>query len=125
MNLLTKAAFLVVIAAAVVAVNPARAQMQPGQPMVPLGYCQLGTLSSSIGLASCSGGIPAGANVVIFRGEAQAIRWRDDGTAPTGSVGIPALAADFPFVYVGQPSKLRFIESTSGGKLNAVFYRAQ
>lgn len=34
--------------------RPARAQTSvPGLPMVPLGYCQLATLSSSIGLSSC------------------------------------------------------------------------
>lgn len=123
MNLKIKAALL---AAAIVAagVGPSDAQMQPGQPLVALGYCQLATLSSSTLLSTCSGGIPAGANVVVLRGEAQALRWRDDGTAPTASVGMPMATSDAPLVYSGPLTALRFIEQTSGGKLNASFYRA-
>jgi hypothetical protein len=100
-----------------------------GQPMVSLGYCQLTSLGSSTGLASCSGGVPAGANAVILRAEAQALRYRTDGvtTAPTSSVGMPILIADEPlFLQGGRLSltNLRFIEQTSGGKLNVTFYRA-
>jgi hypothetical protein len=124
MHLKIKAALLAIALAAVGGAGPSSAQMQPGQPLVPLGYCQLTSLGSSTLLSTCSGGIPTGANVVILKAEAQALRWRDDGTAPTSSAGMPIATADAPFVYVGQPSKLRFIEQTSGGKLNAAFYRA-
>ena len=54
---------------------------------VPLGYCQISGSSAST-LASCSGGIPAGATNVVISVETNAIRWRDDGTTPTASVGI-------------------------------------
>lgn len=106
----------------------ARAQIAtPAPGMIPLGYCQLGTLSSSTGLGSCSGGIPAGSNAVIMRAEAQALRYRADGatTAPTATVGMPMLVADPPIYYrAGQLANLRFIEQTSGGKLNVTFYQA-
>lgn len=105
----------------------ARAQITtPGLPMLQLGYCQLATLSSSIGLASCAGGIPAGANAVTLRVTTQAARYRTDGatTAPTASVGMPMLAADSAIFYQGDLASLRFIESTSGSILNVTFYKA-
>jgi len=109
---------------------PAHAQVAtPGIPMTPLGYCQLTSLSASTGLASCSGGIPAGTNAVIIRAEAQALRYRLDGatTAPTSSVGMPLLVADAPvLLQSGRISiaAIRFIEQTSGGKLDVFFYQA-
>lgn len=102
----------------------------PGQPMTPLGYCQLTSLGTAAGLASCSGGIPTGSNAVALRAEAQALRYRADGstTAPTASVGMPMLVAD-PLLFlqsgsVANLTALRFIEQTSGGKLNVIFYKA-
>lgn len=103
-------------------VGPARGQQFTGARAVPLGYCQLTTLSSSSALASCSGGIPAGATSARIVAEAQAVRYRDDGTAPTSGVGMP-LATGEALDYSGTLSALRFIEQTSGGKLNVSFYR--
>lgn len=102
---------------------PARAQMIPGQPVVPLGYCQLTSIDASTLVSSCSGGIPVGANFAVVQPEAQAIRYRDDGTAPTSSVGMP-LAVGASLYYAGALSSLRVISATSGAKLNVLFYRA-
>ena len=88
----------------------------------PLGYCQLTSLGSSTLVSSCSG-FPATATAALIRTEAQSVRWRDDGTAPTSSAGQLMLAADAPFLYTGAISKLRFIETTSGAKLNILFYK--
>lgn len=103
---------------------PVSAQVTtPGLPLVPLGYCQLTSVDAAVGLSACPGGIPTGANVVVFEAEAQAIRYRDDGASPTAAVGMPA-AVGATVVYPGTISNLRVISQTAGAKLNALFYRA-
>lgn len=96
----------------------------PGQPMVALGTCQLTSLAASTALTSCSGGIPTGANAVVLRAEAQALRYRSDAGAAASTAGVPILVADPPIFYQGALGSLRFIESAGGGKLNVLFYRA-
>lgn len=121
MNLIKAALLAVLFAAASVS----GALAQAGLTYVPLGYCQLTSLGSSTALATCNSnvGIPAGSTRAVISAEAQIVRYRDDGTAPTSSVGMPIAAAGAPFVYTGTLSKLRFIEATSGGKINVLFYR--
>jgi hypothetical protein len=94
----------------------------PGQPIVPLGYCQIATLTTSTALTACSGGIPTGATMALIQAEAFAIQYRDDSIAPTATVGMP-VAAGGSFFYVGTLSKLRVIEKAAGAKLNVLFYR--
>jgi len=53
--------------------------------------------------------------------ENAAIRWRDDGVAPTASVGMP-LAAGVTLQYDGDISRVRFIQQTAGAKLNISYY---
>lgn len=92
-------------------------------PFLPLGYCQLTSLSSAVTLASCSGGIPAAADIVQVCAETQAIRYRDDGTNPTATVGMP-VASGTCFQYSATPlSALRLIEQTASAKANISFYK--
>lgn len=104
--------------------GPAGAQSVggPGQPLVPLGYCQLTSIDTAAKLSACAGGIPAGATSALIVAEAQAIRWRDDGTNPTASVGMTA-AVGAPFYYSGTLSAFAVISATSGAKLDVSFYR--
>ena len=90
--------------------------------LTSLGYCQLTSLGSAVGLSSCSGGIPRTAAVIIAVPETQAVRWRDDGTAPTSSVGMP-LGAGGALIYQADITAIKFIEQTSGAKLNVMFYQ--
>jgi hypothetical protein len=102
---------------------PAAAQVSvPQQPMVPLGYCQLTTVSASTLISTCSGGIPAGATLAYIEAEAQSIRYRDDGTAPTTTVGMP-IASGAAILYAGTLSAVRVIEQTASAKVNILFYR--
>lgn len=94
----------------------------PGQPLVPLGYCQLTSIDAAAALTACSGGIPAGSTYAIITAEAQAIRYRDDAVNPTTTVGMP-VAVGAPFFYAGTLSKVRVISQTSGAKLDVLFYR--
>lgn len=108
---------------ALIPASPASAQVAvPGQPLVPLGYCQLTSIDAAAALTACSDGIPSGATCAIITAEAQAVRWRDDATNPSATVGMP-VAVGAPFFYAGMLSKFRVISQTSGAKLNVSFYR--
>ena len=87
----------------------------------PLGYCQLTSIVTSTLLSSCSG-FPTSATRAVFIPEAQAIRYRDDGTAPSATVGQP-VAVGVSVDYTGTLSKVRVISQTSGAKLNVLFYK--
>lgn len=84
---------------------------------VPLGYQQITSLSAAAALT-----VPTGATSAVIVAEAQAVRYRDDGTAPTSSVGIP-MAVGAVLQYTGRLSAIKFIEQTSGAKLNISYYR--
>lgn len=84
---------------------------------VPKGYQQLGTLSSAIGLT-----VPAGARVALIQAEAQIVRWRDDGTNPSATVGMPIAAGD-TILYNGDLSAIKFFEAAGGAKLNVSYYK--
>lgn len=84
----------------------------------PLGYVQQTSLSSAVALAS----VPDGAVIVHLQAEAQDIRWRDDGTNPTATVGM-VLKVGETMIYMGNFDALKFIEATASAKLNATYYR--
>ena len=83
----------------------------------PLGYQQITSLSASTGLTP-----PVEASIAEIIVEAQGIRYRDDGTAPTASVGMP-VAAGNAFQYSGDLSAIKFIQQTSGAILNVSYYK--
>ena len=89
--------------------------------IVPLGYCQLTSIAASTLVSSCSGGIPALTGWAVLCVDTAAIRWRDDGTAPTASVGMP-IAAGQCFNYSGTFSALRVIAQSGSPVVNISFY---
>ena len=99
--------------------------MQSGyQALKALGYAQAaaGTFDTAKTLATASISIPAGTALVYIKCEAQAIRMRDDGTAPTAGVGYP-LAVATEFVYTAaQLSQLQIISQVAGAIVNFWFY---
>jgi hypothetical protein len=170
------------------------AQVTSGQPIVPLGYCQLSAaqLGASIGLASCTqasftatgsgtnlttsavtgfirigstiagtgvpagttivsqtsgtangagvyvtsaattssgaaltaGGIPPGATMAYLVAEVASVRYRDDGGAPTASVGqLIVFGAGGGMLYSGGMSAVRFFAASGSPLLNIAFYR--
>lgn len=82
------------------------------------GTQQITSLSAATALT-----VPAGADMAVIIAETQAVRWRDDGTSPTASVGIP-LATGTYMVYDGDLSAIKFIEQTSAAKLNVSYYKS-
>lgn len=106
------------------ATNPQWAPCALGTyPFQALGYQQLTGMSGSTALT-----VPATATVAEICVEAQGIRYRDDGVAPTGTVGMP-IASGTCFQYTGTSSvsvapltAIRFIQQTSGAILNVSYY---
>ena len=87
---------------------------------VPCGYQQVSIDSATmLTVPTTCGGPPT---MVLITPEAQAVRYRDDGTAPTATVGMP-LAVGAALEYEGDINAIEFISQTSGAKVNALFYR--
>ena len=81
-----------------------------------LGYQQITSLSASTALT-----VPVGATLALIVAETQAVRWRDDGTAPTASVGMP-LATGTSLSYDGDLRAIRFIQQLASATLNVSYY---
>jgi len=106
-------------------VGPPGARAQNGLRQVPLGFCPLSSMTSSTGLASCSGGIPAGTTYAVICAYTAGIVWRDDGTAPTGTPGSggQGLGAGSCIPYNGTFTAIRFIQQATGALLGVTFYQ--
>jgi hypothetical protein len=94
-------------------------------------YAQVTSLSTAVSL---SASLPTGTgtlvgdsntysdlNCALVQAETQNVRWRDDGTAPTTTVGH-VLAAGESMLYEGDLNQIKFIEVTASAKLNVTFY---
>jgi len=89
-----------------------------------LGYQQITTLSSATNLTvpvTAVQGLSCRPSIAIITPESQAVRWRDDGTAPSATVGMP-LAAGTTLQYDGDLTKIQFFEQVGGAKLNISYY---
>lgn len=82
-----------------------------------LGYQQITSLGAATALT-----VPTGATTAVITAEAQAVRYRDDATDPTSSVGMP-VAVGVTLTYTGPLANIKFIEQTSGAKLNVSYYK--
>ena len=86
---------------------------QNGHPSI--GYQQITSLASATNLTvPTTGGQVAWA---LICAETAGVRWRDDGTAPTASVGQP-LAAGQCFQYAGPLLTIQFIAQTGSPVLD-------
>ena len=72
-----------------------------------------------------SGGISANAAVFSVGGSTGAVRWRDDGTAPTSNIGMRMPAGVAPYLYQGDLQKLQFIVDSVPGNadMNITYVR--
>ena len=89
-----------------------------------MGYQQIADLSSAVGLTvptRTPDGSKQQPTFALIVAETPGVRWRDDGTAPTASVGMP-LAAGVPLQYDGDLAKIKFIQQTASAKLNISYY---
>ena len=88
----------------------------------PLGWQQLSaaTLATATSLT-----VPAGAMmaVVSVNPTATAVRYRDDGTAPTATTGVVIPGASYPnVVYTGDLTRIQFILSTGAPIVDILYY---
>ena len=90
-----------------------------------MGYQQISSLSSATGLTvpevNPVSGLKAMPTIALITPETNTVRWRDDGTNPTASVGMP-LAAGVTLQYDGDLKKIKFIEQTASAKINISYY---
>lgn len=89
-----------------------------------LGYQQITDLSAAVGLtvpALDVNGLSCKPSIALITPETQGVRWRDDGTAPTSSVGMP-LASGVTLQYDGDLTKIQFIQQSASAKLNITYY---
>jgi hypothetical protein len=80
------------------------------------GYQQIASLAAAQTLTA-----PAGATFALVACEGQAVRWRDDGTAPTAAVGMELWVGQ-TLIYDGPLAAISFIQEAAGAKLNVAFY---
>jgi hypothetical protein len=89
------------------------------------GYQQIVGLATSTGLTvpqRDTNGLVSSPTVAMIIPETQAVRWRDDGVAPTATVGMP-LAAGAVLMYDGDLSRIRFFQQAATATLNVSYYK--
>ena len=94
------------------------ASNQPPYRFTPLGYTQITNLSAAVGL----GTIPAGATIAFVSIEGGECRYRDDGTAPTATIGMPIYAGQ-ALQYSGTLSAIQLIQTQATATANISFYK--
>jgi hypothetical protein len=90
----------------------------------PLGYCQF-TVSGTAALLTAKCTVPANARVFYAIPETAAIRWRDDGVAPTASVGMP-VSTGTQLVYTGLTTAIaawQVIAQSGTSTVDVAFYQ--
>lgn len=100
---------------AALAAMPAHAQKNQ---WAPLGCQQLTSLSAATKLTN----IPPGATLIAIAVEGQSVRYRDDGVAPTGSVG-ELLPIGGPWPYSANLSAIQFIQTSASATVDVCFYQ--
>jgi hypothetical protein len=98
------------------------------QPYVFLGYAQYaaGSMASAISLNTSPAvgvALPAGTRFALITVEGAAIRYREDGTAPTAAIGQPMSPNAAPLMYSGALSAIQFIQQSAGAILNVSYYK--
>lgn len=84
-----------------------------------LGYQQATSLSTSSAINLPS--VPSNAQSVTIDVEGSGIRFRDDGTDPTQSIGRP-MSAGQSLCYANDPHSIRIIGQTAGATINVTYY---
>lgn len=88
------------------------------------GTYKLSATNTASSASVTSGGIPPGATMAFLQAETADVRYRDDGGAPTASIGnIVVHGAGGQIFYAGTLSALRFILLSGSPLLDILFYR--
>lgn len=86
---------------------------------ISLGFQQMTSVSATT--AANVPSIPTSAGSMLVAVETQAIRWRDDGTDPTATVGMP-VATGSTLCYGQEIAKFKVISQTAGATINITYY---
>ena len=84
--------------------------------LTPLGYQQITATTVAFSLSP-----PGGARIALIQAEAQNLRWRDDGTNPTATVGM-LLTVGAAMEYDGNLAAFKGINATAGTIVNVSYY---
>lgn len=84
--------------------------------ITPLGYQQLTTLSSAAALT-----VPTGTKYILMQAQDKDVRYRDDGTDPSATVGM-IMVANTVYAYTGNFATIKFFETSATAKLNVLYY---
>jgi hypothetical protein len=87
-----------------------------------LGYQQATSVSTSSAINLPS--IPSNAASYLLSVESAGIRWRDDGTDPTSTVGQPVSAGQ-ALCYGNDPHAVRLIGQTGTPTINVTYYASK
>lgn len=92
--------------------------------LVPKGYNQLSGLSGAKQIAQglTDNVPPAGALFALVQAEAKSVRWRDDNTVPTASIGMLLADGDSAWFSVDDLTHVKVIEIEASAKVNVSFY---
>lgn len=85
-------------------------------PSTPKGYQQIVGLAAATALT-----VPAGSTYAVITTQGQAVRWRDDGTAPTAAIGMELLVGQ-ALNYNGSLAAIEFIQEAATATLNISYY---
>jgi hypothetical protein len=88
------------------------------------GYQQITSLTAATSLTVPErdvNGLSAKPVIAVIVAYGNPVRWRDDGVAPTASIGMPLQDA-VAFQYDGDLTKIQFIETTASATLNISYY---
>ena len=84
--------------------------------LTPEGYEQITALTPVAGLT-----VPGDARMALIQVLTESVRWRDDGTDPTTTVGMLVTAGN-EFWYTGDLSTIKFLEVTANAEVNVAYY---
>lgn len=94
----------------------------------PEGYRQLAVSTTAVELADATGGIPSSAIYAEIVVSGDSVRWRDDGVAPTATVGMVADEGDDTrFIVLSsrkQINNFQAIREVGDAELNISYYSA-
>jgi hypothetical protein len=89
---------------------------------IPRGYQQITSLVAATGLTvPVVTNIYVGYAVIQCEGTSSVVRWRDDGTDPTSTIGMQLVAGQ-EMDYSGDLTKIKFIDGTGTSILNISYY---
>lgn len=89
------------------------------------GYQQIVSLAASTALtvpARDLNGIATTPTAAMIIADGAPVRWRDDGVAPTATVGMP-LPIGAVLMYDGDLKQIRFIQQSATATLNVSYYK--